>query len=300
MTDQRSIPRTVSPKKHRHPITPYLFLIPALLIFILFVFFPFAKTLLHSFTLTNAQGIAVEIVGLDNYIRLFKSKQFINSLLVSLKFAPMVAVPTLIIAFILAALVHQRTRGTRLNEVMYAMPMAIASAPAATIWSMLLSPNKSGMINFLFNTNIRWLNDANFALYAVAFVTIWMSLGASFIFMLTGLRNVPDDLIESAHIDGAGYFTRLFRIIIPIASPQIFFVVFLNITTSFQAFAQIRLLTQGGPSYSTNVLVYSIYQAGIRDGRFETAFAQSVILFVIILAVTLVQFRLEDRTVHYQ
>lgn len=300
MTDQQSKTHSPLKKKGRQFIKPYLFLLPSLLVFMLFVFYPFIKTVLHSFTLTNAQGIAVEFAGLENYIRLFKSKQFINSLVVSVKFAPLVAIPTLVIAFFLAALVHKRTRGTRLNEVMYSLPMAIASAPAATIWTMLLAPNKSGMINFLFNTEIRWLNDANFALYAVAFVTIWMSLGASFIFLLTGLRNVPEDLIESAHIDGAGYFTRLFRIIVPVASPQIFFVVFLNITTSFQAFAQIRLLTQGGPSYSTNVLVYSIYQSGIRDGRFETAFAQSIILFIIILIMTLVQFKLENRTVHYQ
>jgi sn-glycerol 3-phosphate transport system permease protein len=125
-------------------------------------------------------------------------------------------------------------------------------------------------------------------------------VGAGFIFLLTGFRNVPDELIESARIDGAGYFKRLFSIITPLASPQIFFVVFLNMVVSFQVFGQIRLLTQGGPSYSTNILVYTIFQAAIRDSRFETAFAQSMVLFVIILGITLLQFKTENRMVHYQ
>jgi sn-glycerol 3-phosphate transport system permease protein len=156
------------------------------------------------------------------------------------------------------------------------------------------------VVNFLLGTEIRWFLDAKFALLGVAFVTVWLNIGAGFIFLLTGFRNVPDELIESARIDGAGYFKRLFGIITPVASPQIFFVVFLNIIVSFQAFAQIRLLTQGGPSYSTNVLVYSIYQAAIRESRFETAFAQSMVLFFIILGITIVQFKTEDKMVFYQ
>ncbi|MEG0540955.1 MAG: sugar ABC transporter permease, partial [Angelakisella sp.] len=138
-----------------------------------------------------------------------------------------------------------------------------------------------------------------YALYAIAFITVWLGCGINFIFLLTGFRNVPDDVIESATSDGAGYFTRLFRILVPMASPQIFFVIFYNITISFQSFAQVRLLTDGGPQYSTNVLVYSIYQSGIRDGRFETAFAQSVILFTIILIITIIQFSFEKKVVNY-
>jgi sn-glycerol 3-phosphate transport system permease protein len=183
---------------------------------------------------------------------------------------------------------------------MYSLPMAVASAPAAAIWFILLTSGRSGVVNFLLGTEIRWFLDAKYALMGVAFVTVWLNVGAGFIFLLTGFRNVPDELIESARIDGAGYFKRLFSIITPVASPQIFFVILLNIIVSFQAFAQIRLLTQGGPSYSTNVLVYSIYQAAIRESRFETAFTQSMVLFVIILVITLVQFKTEDRMVFYQ
>jgi sn-glycerol 3-phosphate transport system permease protein len=283
--------------------TPYLLLLPCMFIFIIFVFFPFSKTILYSFALTNSRGIPVEWVGLENYIRLLTNARFLESLKLTLIFAPMVGLPTLIISYFLAALANEKSRHkniSRTYETMFSLPMAIASAPAAAIWFMILSSGRNGIMNHILGTDIRWLLDGRYALFSVALVTVWLNLGTSFIFLLTGFRNVPEEIIESARIDGAGYFRRLFRIITPIASPQIFFVVFLNIIISFQAFAQIRLLTQGGPSYATNVLVYTIYQAAIRDSRFETAFAQSIVLFVIILILTILQFRTEKRTVHYQ
>jgi len=275
-----------------------------MIVFIVFVFYPFSKTILHSFALTNSRGVPVEWVGLENYIKLFSSARFLESLKLTLIFAPMVGLPTMIIAYFLAAMANEKSskKGSvaRVYETMFSLPMAVASAPAAIIWGTIMRPGKSGILNHILGTDIRWLLDAQYALMSVAIVTVWLNIGISFIFLLTGFRNVPEELIESARIDGAGYFRRLFRIITPVASPQIFFVVFLNIIVSFQAFAQIRLLTQGGPSYATNVLVYTIYQSAIRDSRFETAFAQSMVLFIIILVLTLLQFRAEKRAVHYQ
>ncbi|MDR2748257.1 MAG: sugar ABC transporter permease [Treponema sp.] len=286
-------------KRTLNPV-PYIFLLPSLGVFGVFVFFPFAKTIAYSFTLTNSRGRPVEFVGFENYIRLLTSPAFRNSLKLTLIFAPMVCVPALLLAFVLAALAHTRVRGSHIYELMYSLPMAVASAPAAAIWFMLLSSGKSGLINHLLGANIRWLLDARYALGGVAAVTVWLNVGTGFIFLLTGFRNVSGELLESARIDGAGPLGQFFRITVPLASPQIFFVTFLNIVASFQAFAQIRLLTQGGPNYSTNVLVYSIYQAAIRDTRYESAFAQSMVLFAIILIISIAQFRTEGRMVHYQ
>jgi sn-glycerol 3-phosphate transport system permease protein len=264
------------------------------------VFYPFVKTLLFSFTLTNSRGNPVEFVGLYNFTGQFKNPLFRKSLGLTLLFAPMVGLPTLIGAYFLAALAHDKMPGGRVYEVMYSLPMAVASVPAAAIWFRLFASGKSGIVNHLLGTDIGWFYDSPYALLSVAVVTVWLQTGASFIFMLSGFRNVPEEIIESARMDGAGYFRRLFRIITPIASPQIFFVVFLNVISSFQAFGQIRLLTQGGPAYGTTVLVYTIYEAGIRDSRFETAYARSIVLFLMILIITIVQFRNEDRMVHYQ
>jgi len=279
---------------------PYFFILPSMVIFGIFVFFPFAKTIAYSFTLTNARGNPVVFVGFENYIKQFTSPDFLNSLRITFIFAPMIGIPTLICAYFLASLAHVRSRGSRIYEVLYSLPMAVASVPASVVWKKILSSEKNGIFNYLLGTEIHWLVDTKYALISVAIVTIWLQMGASFLFLLAGFRNVSDDVIESARIDGAGYFTRLFRIITPIASPQIFFVVFLNILTSFQAFGQIRLLTTGGPNYSTNVLVYSIYLSAMQYSRFETAFTQSMVLFFVVLIITLIQFRTEKKMVHYQ
>jgi sn-glycerol 3-phosphate transport system permease protein len=289
-----------SNKKKPFCPAPYLFLLPCMVVFVLFIFYPFVKTIVFSFFLTDFRGQAREFVGFENYITQFGNTQFRNSLKLTLTFAPMIGFPTLIGAYLLAALAHDRILGSRLFEMMYSIPMACASVPVAAIWVRLLAPGKYGMLNHLLGTEIRWLLDPKYALPSVALVTVWLQIGISFIFLLTGFRNVPDELIESARIDGAGYFKRLFKIITPIASPQIFFVVFLNIVSSFQAFSQIRTLTYGGPSYSTTVLVYSIYISAIQNTRFETAFVQSNVLFLIILIITFLQFRTEKRMVHYQ
>ena len=279
---------------------PYLLMLPSMIIFCTFIFYPFVQTVWKSFTFTNYQGQAVAFAGLENYVKLFQSERFLSSLWLSFRFAAIVGIPSFGIGFVLAVIATQKRKGGIIYETMYAIPMAIASAPAAAICMQLLSPNKSGILNYVLGTEIEWLLDSRWALYAVGLVTVWLSIGVNYIFLLTALRNVPADVMEGATIDGAGYFTKLFRVMVPIASPQIFFVVFLNITTSFQAFSQIRILTEGGPSYSTNVLVYSIYTSGIRDSRFETAFAQSIILFLIILTITMIQFHFEDKVVHYQ
>ncbi len=284
---------------NRLKITPYLMLLPALIVFGVFVFYPFIRTVIISFFLTNATGKPVKFMGFKNYTWLFQSEQFWNSVQVSFKFAFLIGVPTLIFGFVLALMANRRLRGSRSYETLYAVPMAVASAPAAAIWFLIYSSG-SGILNYIFNTEIRWLSDQRVALYSLALVTVWMNVGINFIFLLTGLRNVPEELIESATLDGAGYFRKLFKVTIPIASPQIFFVIFLDIVTSFQAFAQVRLLTQGGPAYSTEILVYNIYRTAFIDNRFERACAMSLILFVIIFVITRIQFAMEKKGVHYE
>ena len=127
-----------------------------------------------------------------------------------------------------------------------------------------------------------------------------MHIGVSFIFLLVGFRNVPEDLLESAYLDGAGPLRRIWHIILPIASPQMFFVLFLNISSSFKSFAQIKLLTGGGPANQTKTLIYFIYENAIINGRFETACVQALFLFGMIFLLTRIQFMLEKKVVHYQ
>lgn len=194
----------------------------------MFVFFPFFRNIILSLTLTDAVGNVVKFVGFKNYGRLFSDKTFLSSLVISLKFALMVGIPAFVLGFLLALAAAEKRKGSRIYETMYTVPLVIAAAPASVIWYMIFAPG-AGMLNYLLGTSYMWLSDSRYAIWCVAAVTVWANLGMNIIFLLTGFRNVPQELIESAKIDGASYLTRVRRILIPMASPQIFFVIFYNI-----------------------------------------------------------------------
>ncbi len=280
-------------------IEPFLYLTPAFALFTIFVFYPFIKTIILSLHQTNLRGEMKSFVGLQNFIELFQSPEFYNSVMVTFKFVLLVAIPSVIIGFILALLANNKLKGNRVYELMFSLPMAIASAPAAAIWMMIFHPT-NGILNSILNQEIGWLTDPKYALVAVAAVTTWLNLGLNFIFLTTGLRNIPVELLESSSIDGASFLHKLKHIMLPMISPQLFLVIIMNVINAFQAFGQIKLLTQGGPGDSTNVLVHSIYREAFFNGRFEMACTQAIVLFLIMMCITLLQFKFEKKGVHYQ
>ncbi|SCH42950.1 sn-glycerol-3-phosphate transport system permease protein ugpA [uncultured Clostridium sp.] len=278
---------------------PYVLIFPAMALFTLFTFYPFIKTIVLSFALTNKQGNFTQWVGPDNWIRVLTKDSFWDVVAVTLKMAAINLFFTFIVAMIFALMATKKVRFSKVYQTMYALPMAIASSPAAAIF-LFIYRQKNGLLNNILGTEIAWTNEMPHAIWAVCAMTIWMHIGVSFIFLLVGFRNVPEDLLESALLDGAGPFRRIKDIIIPMASPQIFFVLFLNIGSSFKSFAQIRLLTQGGPANQTKTLIYYIYENAIINGRFETACVQALFLFGLIFLFTRIQFALEKKVVHYQ
>ena len=215
------------------------------------------------------------------------------------KFAGINLVVSLFGAMVFALLADGCTRGRRLVQTLYALPLVIASAPTSLIWRFMFR-KEGGIINMALGTDMAWLQDADTALIAVAIVTAWSQIALSFILLLAGFRNVSNDLLEAATLDGAGAFTKAVRIKIPIASPQIFYVIFLKIISSFKAFGQIRMLTEGGPAGATTTLMYKVYERGTASGYFEWACCYSIILFIIIFVATRIQFMMEKKLVHYQ
>lgn len=291
---------TKNPFQKKTGAVPYLFLIPALLIFLTFSYYPFLRTIVMSFSITNNRGEMKKMVGLQNYADLFASQEFRATLITTLKFVPMIFFPTILFGLLLAVLAEKKRKGfSHVTETLFALPMAVASASAAVVWKMIFNP-ASGALNYFLGTQINWLSDKNWALFSVALVTVWLQTGITFIFLVTGLRGVPEELPESASIDGCGPLRTFFYIKLPMISPTLFFVVFLNIMTSFQTFGQIRLLTQGGPGNSTTVLVYQIYLEAFMNKRYGSASAMSVVLFLMMLVITLVQFRFEKKGVFYK
>lgn len=219
---------------------------------------------------------------------------------ITLEIAGINLVFTFGLAIFFALLSSQKKKGGKLYQTMYALPMAIASSPAAAIF-LFIFRQKNGVVNSLLGgANIGWTTEMPYAMWAVCIMTIWMNVGISYIFLLVGFRAVPQDLIESAYLDGAGVWARIWHVMLPMASPQIFFVLFLNIAISFRSFAQIKLLTGGGPANATKNLIYYIYENAIINGRYETACVQAIFLFGLILLFTSLQFALEKRFVHYQ
>ena len=181
--------------------------------------------------------------------------------------------------------------------------MGVSVAAASVFWLYLFNPTM-GLLNKIINAfgaeNIGWLTDPNWALLAISATTIWMNIGFTFLILLGGLQSIDSSLYESADIEGAGYFYKLRRITIPMLSPTLFFVITVSIINAFQTFGQIDILTQGGPQNETNLIVYSIYREAFVNYQFGSASAQAVVLFILILMMTALQFKLGERKVHYQ
>lgn len=279
-------------------IEPYLYLVPAMLVFAVFLFYPFFKTIFLSLFKTNKLGQAKIFVGLENYISLLTSDSFRNSLVVTVIFVVIVVVGSMALGLLGAMLCQKTFPGIRVFSTAYALPMAIASSSAAMIFKIMLNPTV-GIVNKLFNLNINWFTDPKYALISVAVLTAWLNSGINFLYFSAGLGNIDETIYERASVDGANAVQKFFRITLPGLSPIMFYTVVVNIINAFQSFGQVKILTQGGPGEATNLIVYSIYRDAFFNYRFGSAAAQSVILFIIIMALTLVMFKIEKKGVKY-
>lgn len=289
-----------SKKKIKTRILPYVLLFPMCLSVTMFSFYPFFKTILSSFSFTDERGDWLRWAGVYFWEKMITSStdNFGKMLLTTLVFAIMNFTMTLTMAGFVALLTTKRTKISKIYQTMFALPMAVASATASIIFRFILN-SEGGLLNTWLGTDIDWLNDPNIAIWMVALVTSWCHMGHSYLFLLAGFRGVSQDVLEAATVDGAGGIRKAFSIMIPMASPQIFYVVFLNIISSLKTFTQINLLTNGGPGGSTTTLMYGIYWR-IYKGEYEMACCLSIALFLVIFLITRIQFMFEKKTVHYQ
>lgn len=279
-------------------IGAYGYVIPALVIFSIFLFYPFFKTIYLSMFKTNKMGEAKLFVGAGNYIELLQSESFYNSLMVTAVFVVIVVVGGMALGLLGAVLCNRAFPGIRIFSTAYALPMAIASSSAAMIFKIMLHPS-IGIVNKLLGLDINWISDQRYALVCVAVLTAWLNSGINFLYFSAGLGNIDETIYERASVDGANAVQKFFRLTLPGLSPIMFYTLVVNIIQAFQSFGQVKVLTQGGPGESTNLIVYSIYRDAFFNYRFGSAAAQSVILFVIIMGLTLLMFRAEKKGVSY-
>ena len=286
-----------SKKSFFRTVEPYLYLVPVMILFILFVFWPFVKTIQLSFARTTPLGQVAQYVGLDNYTNIFTDGTFLNGLVTTLKFSVMRVILSIMIGFILAIISTEKIRAKGFFRTVYALPMAISAAAASVVF-MFIFHSSLGILNRALGTHIGWLTDKKYALIAVTIVSVWMAIGMNFIYLTAAIQSVPAELYESVALDGANFFQKHRHVTIPSISPTLFFLLIINVINSVQAYAEFKMMTQGGPAESTNVIVYEIYQEAFINSRFGVACSESVILFVILIILTALQFRLEKKVTY--
>ena len=279
------------------------YLAPSLLLFVAFVFVPLARSIHLSLFNTRATGAITTFAGLDHYIELLGSEAFRSGVVATTLFTLYTVPLGIALGLVLAVALNQRLRGINVFRTMMSSTIAISAAVGALIWLMLFNPSL-GLLNYVLSLfgipGAQWLIQPSWAIVAVSITTIWLTLGANIIVLLAGLQGVPEEIYEAARIDGARGLRMFTRITVPMVSPSLFFLLVVNTISVLQAFTQIHLLTRGGPVDATRVLVYGIYLDAFQNFQFGYASAQAVILLVLVMILTLIQFRLVERRVHYQ
>jgi sn-glycerol 3-phosphate transport system permease protein len=280
-----------------------LYLAPSLVLFAAFVFIPLLRSAWLSTFYTNPIGNPTSFAGLDHYVELLQSGTFRQGLLATFLFVLLSVPPGILLSLLLAVLVNQRLRGINIFRTMMASTIAVSAAVGSLIWLLLLNPTL-GLLNYALGVigiaGPQWMTDPRVAIIAVAITTIWLTLGFNIIVLLAGLQSIPEELYESARIDGAIAWRSFRHLTVPLLSPSLFFLGVVDTINVFQAFTQIHLLTHGGPVDSTRTLVYSLYLDAFQNFLTGFASAQAMVLFALILVLTVVQFRYVERFVHYQ
>jgi sn-glycerol 3-phosphate transport system permease protein len=289
-------------RRTREAALGYLLTLPSLVIFATFVFYPFVKNVWLGFYETpQFAGLPRRQVGFEQYRDVLTSHDFWESFWVTARFVVLTVPLGLVLGLLLALLAHQKLRGIGVYRTIVSSTVITSVAVASLISLTLLNP-QIGLLNYWLGKegSLSVFENPEWALIAVAGVTVWQNLGLSFILMSSGLQAVPDELLEAARVDGAGSFSRFWHVTLPLLSPTVLFAVVVGSILAFQSFGQIDILTQGGPDNKTNVLVYSIYRAVFAEGNDGKAAVLATALFAVTLVLTLIQLRVLERRVTYE
>lgn len=288
--------------KARNIALGYGFLLPNIIGFIIFTFIPIIASFILSFTSWDGFG-KIEFIGMKNFVALFSDSIFKTSMFNTLIFT-IVSVPlTLVLALGVAMLLNNGIKGIKIVRAAFFLPYVTAALAVAVVWQLLYHPTLGPINQFLMSIGIdnppKWLSSTKTAMISVIIMYIWKMVGYYMIIFLAGLQGVPKQLYEAAQIDGANKVESFFHVTIPMLSPIIFFTSIIALINSFKVFTEIYALTGGGPGNATNVLVYNIYAEAFKKYNLGYASAQSYVLCLIIIIITLIQFRGQKKWVNY-
>src|SRR5512135_3303840 len=281
---------------------PYALVAPQLLVTLVFFFWPAVQALYQSLLIQDAFGAKTQFVWFDNFKDLFSDSHYLASFKVTAVFSLLVTVIGLAVALLLAVFADRVVRGAKGYKTLLILPYAVASAVAAVLWVFLLNPTLGIVTHVLRALGYDWnyLLNPRQALALIVIAAVWKQISYNFLFFLAGLQSIPKSLIEAAAIDGAGPARRFWTIAFPLLSPTTFFLLVINIVYAFfDTFAIVDAATQGGPGKATSILVYKVYYDGFKGMDLGSSAAQSVVLMVIVIALTVVQFRYVEKKVQY-
>jgi sn-glycerol 3-phosphate transport system permease protein len=280
-------------------LKPYLFLLPALFFACAFVYYPFVRTFLYSFSRVNFRGDITGFTGLRNFSRLFAdpvfAKALANTLTLTLVFVPF----NLIFSFFLALLTCKKRRSGMIYEPLFMLPMGVSMAAASQIFKMLLDPSV-GLLHHFLKLETGLFLAPRTALYGIVMVCLWIGFPFDFLLFLSALRNIPSQIMEAAALDGAGFFWRLFRIRIPLVVPTVFYVVCTNAVLAMMTSTPVMIITGGQPEYATETLIFMMYTSGYQSSNYSIAACISMVTFALSFAMILLAMVFERKGVHYQ
>ncbi len=283
-------------------LLPLLLIAPQIAITAIFFYWPASQAVWQSFLIQDAFGTTTEFVWFENYEVLFKDANYYNAIGVTAVFSTAVAALSLGIALLLAVMADKQIKGAQGYITLLMWPYAVAPAVAGVLWLFMFQPSLGVLAQLLRSWGVDWnpLLNGTHAMILVIMAAAWKQISYNFLFFLAGLQSIPKSLIEAAAIDGAGPRRRFWTIIFPLLSPTAFFLLVVNIVyVFFDTFGIIDAVTHGGPAKATETMVFKVFQDGRLGGDLGGSAAQSVILMVLVIALTAVQFKYIERKVHY-
>lgn len=287
---------------YKSPLLPWLLLAPQLILVLVFFYWPTAQALFWAFTLEQPWGGGNTWVGLDNFLSIFRDREYWGTVLRSAVYASVTTGLSMFVALTLAVFVDRSLKGTKLFQSIYVWPYAIAAPAAGVAFRFIFAP-ESGLIG---SVNEIWpgiWDPATNGIHALIMVIVchaWLGIGYNFIFFLAALQMIPRSISEAGAMDGARPFQRMLDLQLPLIAPTAFFLLIMNIISSFtDSFGLIDVMTEGGPYGSTEVMVYKIYFDGFKGLDYSGAAAQSIVLMLLVIGLTFIQFKWVERRVHY-
>ena len=281
---------------------PWALVAPQMAIVLVFFFWPAAQALYQSVLREDAFGSSVEFVGLENFTTLFADETYVASFTTTAIFSLLVATLGLAISLLLAVMADRVIKGASFYKTLLIWPYAVAPAVAGVLWLFMFAPS-IGVVSYALRAlGVDWnhLLNGTHAMILIVGAAVWKQISYNFLFFLAGLQSIPKSLVEAAAIDGAGPWHRFWTVQFPLLSPTAFFLLVINIVYAFfDTFAIVDAATSGGPGKDTAILVYKVYFDGFKALDLGGSAAQSVVLMVIVIVLTVVQFRFVEKKVNY-